>query len=289
MDARWDDLKAVWHLVREGTLAGAAANLGVAYTTVARRVARAEADLQVILFDRLADGYVATEAGKDVAGYVARMADQQTALMRHLSGQDQTLTGRLTITAPQLLISTCLCEVLDAFLNAHPDVTLDVRATNDLLDLTRREADLAIRISHTPGDSLMGLRLTEQFQGSFTSVGWAQKLEETPETRIDWIMHNSASGPPKASLITHPNARVKLMFDDMIPILGAVQAGMGVARLPLFLGRRTPGLVPVPLMPPQRYQPIWVVAHRDVWKAAKVRAFRHHLQNYFRQNADLFV
>jgi DNA-binding transcriptional LysR family regulator len=289
MNDNWDDLKAVLYLVRFGTLAAAGAQLNVAYTTVARRVDRAEKACGVALFERLADGYRPTEAGQDVARYAAEMEGQHIALQRRLSGRDQTLTGPLTITAPQLLIAACLAEPLGAFTEAHPDVDLTIRATNELLDLNRREADLAIRISHDPGDTLTGRRLTEQVQASFASPEVAEKLKAQPDQRIDWIMHVSADGPPKSALKLNPNARVRLWLDDMVAIIGAAQAGLGVVRLPVFLGRRTPGLVQVPLMPPQPYAPIWMVAHRDVWKGAKVRAFRQALLAFFKDEADLFL
>lgn len=286
--SNWDDLKAVLYVVRHGTLASAGASLGVAYTTVARRIERMEKAIGTPLFERLADGYRPTDAGLDVARHAAQMEETHIALERRLTGRDQTLTGSLTVTAPQLLIAACLAQPIGTFAEAHPDVRLTIRATNDLLDLNRREADLAIRVSTNPGDTLTGLRLTEQQQSAFAAPAVADAIAADPDRCIDWIMHVSASGPPKASLARHPNARVRLWLDDMVAIIGAAQAGLGVARLPLFLGRQTSGLVEVPLMPHQAYSPIWMVGHKDVWKGGKVRAFRDALSGYFKANHALF-
>jgi DNA-binding transcriptional LysR family regulator len=289
MSAHWDDLKTVMHLVRGGSLASAAEALGVSYTTVARRVKRAEDDLGLQLFERLADGYQATDAGHVVARKAAAMETEEHDLMRNLLGADQKLSGTLTITAPQLLCATHLAPVFEAFTAQYPDVDLQVRAANELLDLNRREADLAIRISNDPGDSLMGLRLTEQHAASFASPEWAEKIETNPKVCIDWVVYHKLAKIPKASLEKYPNARVRMMFDDMVSMIGAARAGAGVVRMPMFLGRHYPDLVQVPVLEPQPYSDIWVVSHRDVWPSARVAAFRQLLVPHFRANKDKFT
>lgn len=289
MNISWDDLRTVLALVRGGTLALAADELGVAYTTVARRIARAEAAMGVTLFERLADGYRPTEAAKLVAAHAAKMEQSQDALLRGMSGRDQRLTGTLTITAPQLLIGPALGPAIEAFCRAYPGVKLDVRATNTPLDLSRREADLAIRISREPGDSLMGLRLAEQQTAAFAAPEVAERIVQDQTAPVDWLVYAAYDDVPKAVDPTWPNHRVKIRFDDMVAIVGAAQAGLGVARVPFFLGRSTPGLVQVPVLPPQSYMDIWVVGHRDVWPAAKVTAFREILVAHMRANRALYV
>ncbi len=289
MDAQWDDLKTVMHLVRGRSLAAAATALDVNYTTVARRVARAEKSLGVLLFERLADGYRPTAAGMMVARKAAEMEMQEFDLLRSLGEQEAQLAGPLVVTAPQLLVATALTPVLDTFCTRHPDVDLQVRATNEQLDLNRREADLAIRISNDPGDTLKGLRLVRQDNASFASPAWAARIEDDPGGRIDWVVYSGLGTVPKLSLERYPNARVRMMFDDMAAMVGAAQAGLGVVRMPMFLGRQMHGLMQVPVLPPQPYVDIWVVAHRDVWPSAKVTAFRECLVPHFRAIRADFV
>ena len=80
-----------------------------------------------------------------------------------------------------------------------------------------------------------------------------------------------------------------MTFDDMVAIRAAALAGLGVARMPLFLGRASDGLVQVPVLSPQSYPDIWVVAHRDVWAAAKVTAFREILVPFMRRRRAQFI
>lgn len=289
MTTNWEDLRTVLALVRHRTLAGAGSALGLNYTTIARRISRAEAALGTVLFERLADGYVPTEAGLAVARNAERMEQAEFDLTREVAAKDETLSGRLVITAPQLLIGAYLAPVMAQFSEVHPDVELVVRATNELLDLTRREADLAIRISRDPGDDLMGLRLAEQQTASFASPELATRITQEPEMRIPWVSFISMDAPPKISLRTHPNGYIRMKFDDVVPVIGAAREGLGVARLPMFIGRREPGLVQVPLLPPQPYADIWLVGHKDVWRAAKPRAFRDMLAPHFRARRGDFL
>ena len=274
MSAQWDDLKTVLALVQGGSLAAAADTLGVTYTTVARRIDRAEQALGDKLFERLPSGYHATEMAQLVAKHAADMQKHEDALNRQIAGRDARLTGPLTVTAPQLIIAHLLCPAIADFRKAHPEVDLRVRATNALLDLNRREADLAIRISRSPGDSLTGLRLSGQHTASFAGPDWAKRIAEDPSAPIDWIVYSDHAQLPEEVTQRYPGSRIAFRFDDMIAMSGAAQAGLGVVRVPMFLGRALPGLVQVPLLSPQPYADIWVVAHPDVWPSAKLEAFR---------------
>ncbi len=289
MNIAWDDLRTILMMVRHQTLAGAAAALDVNYTTVARRIRRAEAALGQLLFERLADGYRPTEAAMVVANHAEAMETSEHGLQRYLQGVDQSLRGTLTITAPQLLISSFLAPMLDTFDLKYPDVDLRVLATNDLLDLTRLEADLAIRISRNPGDTLTGLRLLEQQSASFATPEIASRIAANPAATVDWVVYDAVPNVPKNVDPAYPSHRVRFRFDDMVAMVGAARAGLGVVRMPLFLGRGTDGLVQVPVLPPQPYMDIWAVGHPDVWPSKKFKAFRDVLIPYCKANAATFV
>lgn len=287
-DPDWGDLKTVLALVRHGSLAAAGQALGVNYTTVARRIARVEQALDQTLFERLADGYHPTEAAQLIGEHAARMEAEADAMLRQLSGQDSRLRGPLVITAPQLLIAHVLAPVLQDFAKAYPDIDLHLRASNDLLDLNRREADLAIRISRAPGDSLMGRRLTAQKSAAFAAASYVEAMAKAPEAPIDWLVYEAMAELPAAVRAQSPQSRIAMVFDDMVAMAGAAQAGLGVVRMPLFLGRAL-GLQPLDLMPAQPYADIWVVAHADLWPSAKVTAFRQMLVPFFKAQGARFT
>lgn len=289
MNVAWDDLRTVMMLVRHRSLAGAADALGVNYTTVARRVRRAEDALNQLLFERLPDGYRPTAAAHLLEEHASQMEKIEHRMMRRLQGTETELSGALTITAPQLLIASFLSPVIDQFTKAHPRIDLRILATNDLLDLTRLEADLAIRISKNPGDTLTGLRLLTQENASFANQDIADRIASDPSAMIDWIVYDAYPNLPKGIDSKFPNNKVRFRFDDMVAMVGAAQAGLGVVRMPMFLGRASANLVQVPVLPPQPYADIWVVGHPDVWPSKKLRAFRELLVSYCKKHRNQFV
>lgn len=289
MQINWDDMRTILALVRAGTLAGAAQALSVSYTTVSRRVQRAEDMLGRNLFERRPEGYLASAEAKELAKAAARMEQQEQAALRSLSGRDQGLAGPLVLTAPQLLIQTHLAPFLAEFCRDNPEIELTVRATNEVLDLTRREADLAIRISKSPGDSLVGLRLADQKTTCVALPDIIAQATADPQAALDWVIYSGHDAPPKAALALYPNYRIKARFDDMTSLIAAAKAGMGAVRMPVYLGRCDPDLRVLPGLEPQDYAPIWVLSHQDLIQSAKVRALKADLKRFFRARRDDFT
>lgn len=289
MKINWDDMRTILALVRGGSLAAAAQDLGVTYTTVARRVQRAEDMLGRPLFERRPEGYRATEEARDLATAASRMEVEEHQIMRQLAGRDQSLTGPLVLTAPQLLIQYHLAPLITRFCELYPDIELTVRATNEVLDLTRREADLAIRISASPGDSLVGHRLCGQRNACFATQAIVSAAMVEPDAHLNWVIYSGYDKPPKHALAYYPNSRVRGRFDDMAAMVAAARAGLGAVRMPIFLARSLPDLVPLAGIAPQDYAPIWVLSHRDLMQSNKTRLLKEELRAYFRKHHSQFT
>ncbi|MFS4580625.1 LysR family transcriptional regulator [Phaeobacter sp. C3_T13_0] len=289
MQINWDDMRTILALVRAGSLAGAAQALSISYTTVARRVQRAEAMLGRQLFERRPEGYLASVEAEELAAAAQRMEHSEQSALRNLSGRDQSLSGGLVLTAPQLLIQSHLAPFLAEFCADHPDVELTVRATNDVLDLTRRDADLAIRISKTPGDSLVGLHLADQKTACVARLDLVARAAADPKAQLDWVIYSGYDAPPQAALQHYPNYRVRARFDDMTSLIAAARAGLGAVRMPVYLARKDPDLVPLLGIMPQDYAPIWVLSHQDLLRSAKVSRFKAAVKQFFRSRTADFV
>lgn len=289
MKINWDDMRTILALVRTGTLASAAEALGVTYTTVARRISRAEEMLGQRLFERRPEGYLASAEAENIARAAAQMEQAEQAALRQLAGRDQGLSGPLALTAPQLLIQSHLALFLAEFCRDNPEIELTVRATNDVLDLTRREADLAIRISKTPGDTLVGLHLADQKTICLGRSDLIARAKADPQAELDWVIYSGHDAPPKAALALFPNYRIRARFDDMTALIAAAKAGMGIVRMPVYLGRSDPDLAPLPGLLPQDYAPIWVLSHPDLRQSAKVRKFKSALKQFFRARQQDFT
>src|ERR1700741_1958493 len=152
------DLPLILAFSRERTLAGAAEKLDVDLSTVFRRLNALEARMRVRLFDRSARGYQLTAAGERAASAAERVETELLTLDREISGRDQQLSGVLRVTASETLSHAVLPRLFAQFHAAHPRIQLVLSIDNRLLDLSRREADVALRVRRPVDADLFGRR-----------------------------------------------------------------------------------------------------------------------------------
>jgi DNA-binding transcriptional LysR family regulator len=160
-DGDWNDLRSFLAIARQGSLQGAARTLGVNHSTVFRRLNALEARLGARLFDRSARGYALTAAGEHMLASALRVEDEILGLERRLLGGDVRLSGTLRVTTTDTLVHGVLGPHLRAFQTAYPAIELELITGNAFFDLSKREADVALRPSRHPGDAMVGRRLAE--------------------------------------------------------------------------------------------------------------------------------
>ena len=288
MPLDWNDLRFVLETVRQGGISGAARALRVNHATVARRITAAEAAMGARLFDRHASGYRPTEAGREAARSAEQMEAASHDLGRRIGAKDQALSGPLTITAPQLLFDRALAPILRRFADRYPAIELKVVAANRELNLSRMEADVAFRISDTPGDTLVGRRVTTQNATVYVGREQAARLRDDPALPLDWVRFAHWPGPPEVIKQNWPNRRVRMTVDDMYAAIAAVRENIGATRMPCFLGDPDPLMERLPNVPLLPYRSLWVLAHPDLAKSAKVSTFTDFAAREFAALRPLF-
>ncbi|WP_169743213.1 LysR family transcriptional regulator [Hoeflea phototrophica] len=285
----WSDLRYVLETVRHSGLSGAARALGVNHATVARRIQAAEQASGAVLFDRLPGGYAPTAAGLEAARAAEAMEAANAALSLSITARDERLSGPLSVTAPQLLIERVLGGILAEFCAAHPEIELQLFASNEALNLSQREADVAIRVSDAPLDTLVGSRVADQRAAVYVSRAYGERLGTTPGQRLDWIRFSHWPGVPAELNTAWPERRVALVLDDMAAAIGAVRAGIGATRMPCFLGETDPQLVRLPGVPLFAYPSIWVLTHRDLQRVRRIETFVEFASARLRRLRPVFV
>lgn len=267
----WNDLRFVLETARQGGTSGAARALSVNHATVARRISAAEKALGARLFDRLPSGYVATDAGQDAVRAAEAMESMQADLDRQIGARDTELRGLLRITSSQLLFQKCLAPIIRDFSADYPEIELRLIASNDSLNLSQREADVAIRFSKSPPDTLVGRRLFEQRGSVYASRAFLAEDPGAPAP-LDWVRFAHWPGPP-AEIKAVRELRPKLTVDDMTAAIGALHAGIGATRMACFLGDSDPKLARVPGMPVYAHMPLWILTHADLRQVPRIRVF----------------
>jgi DNA-binding transcriptional LysR family regulator len=240
----WDDLRLVLAIARAGTLSGAGRALAVTHSTVFRRLGAIEREAGVRLFDRFRDGYAATPAGESVAKLAAHFADEVLALERALSGQDLRPAGTVRITTTDT-IGALLMPHLHGLRVAHPEIHLEITISNAMANLTRREADIALRPTLEPNDTLVGRRVSEIAHAIY---GSHQYLLQAPSKNLaahDWIGLDDALAGTVIGRWMRDNvsdARVACRVDALPALRDAAAAGLGLAMLRCYVGDVAGGL-----------------------------------------------
>ena len=254
------------------------------HATVARRIASLERSLQLKLVDRRARAYELTADGRRVVAIAERMDDDAFALGRAARSLQKGLDGEIAVSAPPALAASRIAPRLDRLRAAHPGITLRLIGEKRAASLSRREADLAVRLSRPTESGLITRKLgslafalyaTNAYLSALPSAGYCfiagdRDFDELPQQR--WL---------KAVAGTRP---IVLQANDQLSQLAAVRAGVGIAALPIYLADSDPALVRVTAKPATISRDIWLVVHRDLQKSPLVRAVMEFLADCF---ADL--
>lgn len=276
----WDDLRTVLAVAREGSLSGAARALQVEHSTVFRRLRGIEERFGAELFERRRSGYSPTAHGEAVAESARVMEEAALAAERRVLGADVRLSGVVRIATTEMFAAYLLPEVLPTFLDANPEIEIEIDVANQNVNLTHREADLALRIADQPAEHLYGRKVAELRYAIFAhrryfSGGKAPKLEELPWIGFDESLRRVAIARWLDARL--PGMRPRLRADSIIAIMHAAAAGIGAAILPLFAADANPSLRRVTGVLKELPVPLWVLNHADVRENARVRALSRHL------------
>jgi DNA-binding transcriptional LysR family regulator len=280
-DISWDDLRVALAVAEAGSLAGAARALNVNHTTALRRLDALEARLNTRLFERQRSGYVLTEAGELLAEEARAIAPRVNDLERRLLGRDLRLTGTVRVTTAFVLMGYLLPEPLAAFARAHPGIEVEVAENSALLDLSRRQADVAIRLSRQVPQHWVGRTLgTVEYRvyARRGAVHLPQGLTPLPEllSEAPWVsfereMFSNRFGRWMQETI--PPGQVRLRVDMFNSMAAMLRTGVGIGVLPAFVAVREPELMAVSEPIDDLLTPLWILTHPDLRRTARVQAF----------------
>jgi DNA-binding transcriptional LysR family regulator len=271
----WDDLRLVLAVFREGTLSGAARKLGVTHSTVFRRLGTIEEKIGARLFERFRDGYTPTPAGETAAQSAARLEDEVLTLERKLSGRDLKPSGTVRMTTTDTL-GPILMRHLPAMRALHPDIQLEIVISNAMANLTRREAEIAIRPTLMPPEILVGRRVSQIAHAIYGSRAYLSRRDDKDLSAHDWIGLDDALAGTVVGRWMHENlrpARITCRVDAIPALRDAAVAGLGLALLPCYVGDLAAGLrrvAPKALAEPR--SALWLLTHDDLKHTARIRA-----------------
>jgi DNA-binding transcriptional LysR family regulator len=272
----WDDLRFFLAVARAGSLSGAARALGVNHATVSRRLRALEARVGAQLFERRPDGWAPSEPGREMLSAALRIEDEIQGVDRRVSGRDARLAGPLRVAMSDLAAHTLLPQ-LRAFSEAFPEIALELTVSNHPSDLARREADVALRVTEAPAESLVGRRLVTIATTIYASLEYLERQRDLADLEAQaWLgLDGSLAEVPAARWMRQhvPRARIVARLDSLLLAYAAVRAGLGVALLPCVVGDADPELRRVAPGLLLRDSALWALTHADLRATGRVRAF----------------
>ncbi len=248
-----------------------------------------ERSLDVRLFKRTRRGYELTASGAELLETVVRVEKDLLQADRSIQGRDQEISGALRLTTTDTFINGYLGPSLWAFLHRHRDIELELMCTRSVLSISRGEADVAIRFTDSPPETLVGRRLGTVAYGIYAAAGesGARFRQSEPATR-EWIgIHNEPFNRLLYGTFL-PSTRPKHRVDSMAAMQAMVREGLGVSILPCYAADRDAALVrlrPAPLLDAKF--DIWCLSHPDARRTRRLRLFTDFLAKQIKSDVDL--
>lgn len=274
----WDDFRYVKAIADTRSLGGAATELSVNHSTVFRRLAQIEAQLGSRLFERSRSGYVLTPCGEEMVRLAERMGEDIVAFERQVTGHDLRPSGELRVTTNDTVLVHLMTGVFAAFRKAYPEIVLDVVVANAALNLSKRDADVAVRATDRPPEALIGRRAATIAWAVFGAASVVRENFdlERDAASADWVGFGDNLSALKAAKWLKDHAaegRVVYRINTVLGLAEAATAGIGLTLLPCFIGSATPGLTRLTAPLPELNNGIWLLTHADLRQTARVRAF----------------
>ena len=284
----WDDLKIVLAVSRCGTMSAAAQQLKVQHSTVSRRIKALEKQLGTNIIRRMQGRYELTKAGNKLKDTALRIESEIISVDGTLSRKDDPLFGPLRVTTINSMASTILMPMFSAFSKLHPQINFHIMVSNSTTSLANREADIAIRLSNKPPETVIGKHVLTVSSTVYGSSDYINKYRGNKDD-LNWL-GVSCCGFHKAwtkeSSDVHNH---QFNCDDALLTVADLREGLGVSYLPCFIGDADPALRRY-CEPEKRFDlGLWVLMHPESKSNIRVLAFRDYIIDAIKEQKQLFV
>ncbi len=274
----WDEFRLVKSIAEARSLVGAAERLGVNHSTVFRRLAAVESAVGARLFERARAGYEPTAAGEEMIALASTMAELVLEFERRVAGRDIKPTGELSVTTPEAIGQHFMPAIVAQFQAQNPGVVVELILSDQPLNLSRRDADIAIRMTNDPPETLVGRRICTGRWGVYCRrrIGrgdWFRGVR-VRSLLSDLATISDRRRPAGGSRPTYLRSDWLAKANSAHCMLQLALQGFGATLLPCFLGdHRAPDLARVGYLLPELDLGLWMLTHSDLRRSPRVRAF----------------
>ena len=288
----WNQVRAFLVTAEEGSLSAASRALGLTQPTLGRQVTALEQELGVVLFERVGRSLELTQSGRELLDHVRDMGEAANRISLTASGQSQAIEGRVLITASDVMSVYHLPPALKRLREIAPRLQVDVVAANDIRDLQRREADIAVRHIRPEQPDLIARLLGEATGHFYASASYLDRRGR-PTTVAELPGHDFISFGDVDEMLAHLNPlglgltpdNFRLGSKSGIVAWEMAKNGLGIAVMSDEVAAMTPGVERLPLGLDPFTFPIWLTTHRELHTSRRIRLVFDLLADYLSDKA----
>ena len=286
----WGDLAIILAIGRAGSLSGAARALGKTHSTIFRNITAIEEKTTVRFFDRFDTGYVPTDAGRIALDYAERVEAEFAALDLEVLGQDGRLRGRLRVTCPEAFASDHMPGLARRFMAEHPEIQVDVSPGHGAADLSKREAEVAIRATRKPPETSFGRKICAFRFALYCTEDYIAGAGDKPLGEHSFCLIEGSSGWLVPMLWpTREEADAMTVFQCRASraVQNAAAEGLGLTFLPCYVGDADPRLIRVSDPIEALDLDLWVLTHPDLADTPRIRTLMRFICDAMTGKRDL--
>ncbi|KAE9630378.1 LysR family transcriptional regulator [Parasedimentitalea maritima] len=287
----WNDLKIFYTVAEQRNLTTAADVLGMSHTTVFRRLKAFESSIGSRLFDRIQGRYELTETGLRLLGKVRIMSGIAEDAAREIVGDDRTPGGDVIVTAPSSFAQHFLPSYLLELSTLYPDIAVTLLVTNDELNMSTRQADVALRVAKSPPDHLVGRKLMSIRWGMYGAPSYFERLGK-PESSQDLAGHTFIGASGRLTTLEgytwlerQNDLLSRTHTDDLTTMSSLAAAGHGLALLPDDLSRDD--LERCFTLELAGKNSLWILTHPDLRRVERINIVMRFLGEKFKTEPRL--
>ncbi|WP_287983634.1 LysR family transcriptional regulator [Diaphorobacter sp.] len=274
----WNHLRAFLETAQRGSLSAGARHLGLTQSTLSRQVAALEQQLGVTLFERVGRSVLPTQAGLALLEHARTMGAAADALALAATGSSQAVDGVVSVSASDAVAALVLPRVIARIRAAAPGVVIEVISSNALSDLRRREADIAVRHVRPQEPDLIGRLVREASAHFYASQSWVAEHGH-PYTVQDALAHRFIGADRTGAFLKYLRAfglpleasHFCTLAENSVVAWQLVRQGLGIGAMMDEIAEATPGVVRVIDELPAVVFPVWLVTHRELHTARRIR------------------
>lgn len=282
----WDDLRVFLAVARQGTLSGAARALGLTQPTVGRRLTAMEESSGARLLQKTPGLYVLTPVGEAILGNAERAEAEMLAAERTISGKDVRLEGEVRLTTVDTLTARIVTPTLARLQARHPDIVVELVPDTRSLSLSKREADIALRMARFKSHEIIARKVGQMALALYASKDW-EEPKKAEDVGLITVLDDQVHLPEAKWLKeAYPKAKLAFRSNSREVQVWAAKSGVGIGALARYRADAEPDLVRVRPDMPDLVRDIWLGVHGDMRQMPRVRAVMDELLRSLREHAQ---